>query len=78
MGITIKVIDHGEGIAPDELPRVFDRFFRGRAAQGKPGAGLGLYLAKRIVNLHRGDISVASQLGQGSVFSVSLPANPSA
>ena len=72
--IQIQVIDSGEGVAPDELPKLFDRFYRGRATHGKPGAGLGLFLVKRIAQLHGGDVTVESTLGKGSTFSALLPA----
>ncbi len=72
--IQIQVIDSGEGVAPDELPKLFDRFYRGRATHGKPGAGLGLFLVKRIAQLHGGDVTVESTLGKGSTFSAHLPA----
>ncbi len=71
--LTIRVQDRGEGIPPDELPRMFQRYFRGRASQGKPGAGLGLHLVQRIVQGHGGTIEVQSEPGQGSTFTITLP-----
>jgi len=71
--LEVSVIDQGEGIPPDELPRLFQRFFRGRGAQRHPGAGLGLYLCQRIVRQHGGDIKVFSELGKGTEFKVWLP-----
>lgn len=75
-GGRIDVIDTGPGIAPDELPRVFDRFFRGRLAESGhiPGSGLGLSIARAIVRLHGGDLTAASEPGRGSTFSLWLPA----
>lgn len=66
--VVFEVTDHGNGVPADELPKVFQKFFRGRNAQDKPGAGLGLYLVERIVHLHGGAITVQSQPGQGSTF----------
>lgn len=78
-GVELAVIDRGEGIPADELPRLFERFFRGRSAQRRPGAGLGLYLCQRIVRQHGGTIQVESELGRGTTFRVWLPVrNPGA
>jgi two-component system, OmpR family, sensor kinase len=73
--ITIGVEDTGSGIAAEDLPHVFDRYFRGSNVtrpRGE-GAGLGLAIAKRIVELHGGEISVYSTLGSGTVFNIYLP-----
>lgn len=72
--LRIRVEDRGKGIPADELPRMFQRYFRGRASQGKPGAGLGLHLVQRIVHGHSGTINVQSKAGQGSTFTITLPA----
>lgn len=71
----IKVQDTGIGIAPAELPHVFDRFWRADKARARRngGNGLGLAIARAIAHQHRGKISVASQPNQGSCFSVLLP-----
>ncbi|MCZ8294002.1 MAG: sensor histidine kinase [Hylemonella sp.] len=71
--LVIRVQDWGEGIPPEELPRLFQRYFRGRASQGKPGAGLGLHLVQRIVQLHGGAIDVQSTVDQGTTFVITLP-----
>lgn len=73
--LCIYVRDQGIGIPEDELIRVFDRFRRGRRARDEevPGAGIGLALAKRIIELHGGEIDVVSQVGMGSTFRVFLP-----
>ncbi|QEI06971.1 hypothetical protein FXN63_14840 [Pigmentiphaga aceris] len=71
--LEVSIVDQGEGIPPDELPRLFQRFFRGRSAQRHPGAGLGLYLCQRIVRQHGGEIKVFSELGKGTEFRVWLP-----
>ena len=73
--VRIAVSDTGPGIAPDELKQLFDKFIRGAAGKAsQAGSGLGLYLAKKIVEMHGGNMSVASEgLGKGSVFTVTMP-----
>jgi signal transduction histidine kinase len=68
----IWVKDNGEGIAPEDLPRVFDRFYRGRNA-GKEGSGLGLAIVKSIAEIHGGSVGVESELGAGATFTIRLP-----
>lgn len=73
---VIEVRDTGSGISPEALPHVFDRFYQedsSRSHSDRHGAGLGLAIAREIVAAHGGKISVRSQLGQGTVFSVCLP-----
>jgi PAS domain S-box-containing protein len=72
---VISVTDHGIGIGTDDLPRVWDRFFQvdGGTRRAYPGAGLGLYLVKTVVEAHGGTVHARSVPGQGSVFSVRLP-----
>jgi len=74
--VRVSVSDTGEGIPADDLPRVFDRFYRGERSRSrsKGGAGLGLAIAKGIVEAHGGSIEVASAAGQGSTFTFTLPA----
>jgi heavy metal sensor kinase len=74
--IHLQVADSGPGIPPDEIPLVFQRFYRGNLARsgGESGYGLGLALAKGIAQHHHAAIHVASRLGQGSVFDVVFPA----
>ena len=67
---VVEVIDEGPGIPREILPRVFDRFTK---ADGRGGLGLGLYLAKRITAVHGGDLTVDSQPGKGTRFTLSLP-----
>jgi heavy metal sensor kinase len=73
--VEVAVADTGVGIAPDALPRVFDRFYRADAArETSGGAGLGLAIAKLIVEQHGGTITAQSIPGRGSTFIVRLPA----
>ena len=71
----LQVEDTGVGIDPDDLPNIFDRFYRGRRSQRSetPGTGLGLAIVKEIVDLHNGRIEVNSQVKQGTTFKVWLP-----
>ena len=71
----LEVQDTGMGIAPEDLPHIFERFYRGQKVGGLtvPGTGLGLSIVKEIVDLHEGKIDVQSQLGKGSTFRVWLP-----
>lgn len=71
--IEITVKDYGMGIEPSKLSSVFKRFERGISHDNISGLGLGLYITKSIVDAHNGTISVASELGEGSTFTVSLP-----
>lgn len=69
-----EITNSGEGIKPDKLPHVFDRFFRADSSRtGHRGYGLGLALAKNIVELHKGELSVTSQAGKDTTFSFELP-----
>ena len=75
-GIELTVEDTGEGISEADLPFVFDRFWRGdpsRTRKAGGGSGLGLAIARQIVQAHGGKITVESQVGQGSVFTIWLP-----
>jgi two-component system OmpR family sensor kinase len=71
--VAIGVRDAGAGIPPDVLPHVFERFYRGQVSRSGAGAGLGLAIARELVEAQGGAITVKSQLGQGSVFTVILP-----
>jgi signal transduction histidine kinase len=72
-GWRVDVEDSGDGIVPADLPHIFERFYRGDKARATGGNGLGLALAKRIVDLHGGRIAAASLPNQGSTFTVFLP-----
>jgi PAS domain S-box-containing protein len=71
----LAIHDRGVGIAPDALPRVFERFFRAPspATASVSGVGVGLYVVREIVRLHEGDVRVTTALGEGSTFTVDLP-----
>ncbi|HET9456548.1 MAG TPA: HAMP domain-containing sensor histidine kinase [Candidatus Limnocylindrales bacterium] len=77
-GARIEVNDTGVGIDASELPRIFDRFYRGsRANEARSsGSGLGLAIVRSIVDMHRGTVTVESSLGTGSRFAVFLPRDP--
>ncbi|MEQ8581292.1 MAG: tetratricopeptide repeat protein [Marinoscillum sp.] len=76
-GLEILVKDTGSGISPKDLPYVFDRFFQSTDPehQMQGGTGIGLALSKEIAEMHGGELKVSSQLGVGSVFTLSLPAH---
>lgn len=70
----LKVMDTGSGIAPDEMGKIFERFYRGKNSRVQAkGAGLGLAICQSIVDAHGGTITVSSQEGKGSIFQVVLP-----
>jgi len=72
--LVVEVTDDGPGIAPEDLPRIFDRFHRGGGtARSQPGAGIGLALARELVTLHGGTIQAESLQGEGSTFTIRLP-----
>ena len=71
--ISLSVRDDGPGIPPETLPHVFERFHRGANAPARSGIGLGLAIAKALVEAQGGTISVDSQVDQGSVFTLALP-----
>jgi PAS domain S-box-containing protein len=71
----VAVQDFGYGIAPDDLPHIFERFYRVSSADrvDVPGLGMGLYLSREIARRHDGDITVHSEIGKGSTFTLSVP-----
>jgi signal transduction histidine kinase len=79
--VTLHVTDTGPGIPEDEMPRIFEHLFRGRATVRDPnnpieGTGLGLALAKTVVEQHGGKIWATSKAGEGATFHVTLPREP--
>jgi signal transduction histidine kinase len=70
---VLSVSDTGAGIAPQDVPRIFDRFYRVATDRGEIGAGLGLAIVKSICTAHGGRISVDSRVGEGSTFRMELP-----
>jgi signal transduction histidine kinase len=73
---SLVVADNGSGIAEDELPRVFDRFWRGRGAAETPGSGIGLAIVAELVAAHKGTIAVDSSSDHGTTVTVRLPTAP--
>lgn len=71
--VVISVTDHGVGIAPEDLPHIFQRFYRARGPRKREGLGLGLFITRKLVEAHGGRIWVESQLGKGSTFYFTLP-----
>ena len=78
--VVVRVTDTGIGIPQRELPRIFERFYRVDRARSRDtgGTGLGLSIVRHVTENHGGDVSVTSELGQGSVFEVRLPTGPAA
>ena len=73
--VTCSVSDTGEGIPADDLPYIFDKLYRARRANRRPveGSGLGLTIAQQIIRAHGGDLTVQSEIGKGSTFTLNLP-----
>jgi two-component system phosphate regulon sensor histidine kinase PhoR len=76
-GMTIEVADNGSGIEPQDLPRVFERFYKADRARRAGGTGLGLAVVKHTAEAHGGRVEVESRLGEGSSFRIWLPAEAS-
>jgi signal transduction histidine kinase len=74
--VAIEVEDTGPGISADDLPRIWDRLYRGDRSRSERGLGLGLSLVRAIVEAHKGRAEVASSPGQGARFTIRLPASP--
>jgi signal transduction histidine kinase len=72
--VVVEVADTGPGIPEEEVPLVWDELYRGENARGVPGSGIGLALVRAITERHAGWVSVRSRLGQGTVFTIHLPA----
>ena len=73
-GIIIDFSDNGMGIPADDIPKLFNRYFRGGNVSGVVGTGLGLYIVKTIIDLHGGNIIIESEMGKGTKTSIHLPA----
>jgi signal transduction histidine kinase len=73
--VAFRVADTGRGIPPDELPHLFDRYWRGRSATYR-GSGIGLAIARALVEAHSGRIWAESVEGEGSTFGFTLPRAP--
>lgn len=69
---VINVSDNGKGIPPENIPKIFERFFTARDTDISTSQGLGLYIVKSIVREHNGEIFVDSELGKGTVFTIKL------
>ena len=76
--VRLSVADEGEGIGPDHLPRLTERFYRVDSGRSRAmgGTGLGLAIVKHIVERHRGRLDISSVLGQGTNVSILLPGAP--
>ncbi|MDW3688989.1 ATP-binding protein [Cupriavidus sp. CV2] len=71
--IVIRVTDTGIGMTPDELPKIWDRLYRGDRSRSQRGLGLGLSLVKAVVAAHKGQVEASSEPGVGSTFTITLP-----
>jgi signal transduction histidine kinase len=74
VGVTVS--DQGIGMSPEQVSRVFERFYRADASGKIPGTGLGMSIVKEIVDIHHGSVELASALGTGTQVTVWLPAEP--
>jgi two-component system, OmpR family, phosphate regulon sensor histidine kinase PhoR len=73
--VALTVTDTGEGIAPEDLPRVWERFFKTDRSRTGGGTGLGLAIVKHIAQAHGGSVAATSELGNGSTFEILIPAD---
>ena len=73
-GGVLEVRDHGPGIAAEDLPRVFDRFYRAPGARARPGSGLGLAIVRQMAETHGGAVHAANDPGGGARLTLELPA----
>jgi two-component system OmpR family sensor kinase len=71
--VVIEVADTGPGIAEEEVPRVWEELYRGEGSGGVPGSGLGLALARAVIERHGGRVGLRSRIGQGTVVTLRLP-----
>jgi two-component system phosphate regulon sensor histidine kinase PhoR len=75
--VVVSISDTGIGIGPEDLPHIFERFYKADKARNSAGTGLGLAIARHIIQVHGGRIWVESEPGKGSTFIFTLPLNPS-
>ena len=78
ISLFVNIADTGTGISREDLPHIFERFYKADKSRAKGGSGLGLAIAKHTIQAHGGNISVKSEQGKGSVFSFALPIDPGA
>jgi signal transduction histidine kinase len=72
--VRVQVCDRGPGVAPEHIPRLFERFYRVPARSGGVrGTGLGLHICRKIIEAHGGQISVESKIDEGTCFSFTIP-----
>ncbi len=74
--VFLKIMDRGVGIPPDDLSRVFDKFYRVQRPENVSGTGLGLSISKGIVEAHGGQIRAVNREGGGTILEVELPLKP--
>jgi two-component system sensor histidine kinase MprB len=72
----IRIRDHGSGIDEQDLPYLFDRFYRGANSRGRQGSGLGLAIVKQVVEQHGGTVSAVNAPGGGAEFTIHVSASP--
>jgi signal transduction histidine kinase len=71
--ILVSVKDNGIGISPEDLPHIFEGFYRGQSSKATSGHGIGLAVSRQIVDAHGGTIKVESEIGKGTTFGIVLP-----
>ena len=71
--VVVTISDQGKGIAPEDLPHLFERFYRAKGTRKTEGIGLGLYITRVLVEAHGGRLWVESEVGKGSTFFFTLP-----
>ncbi len=72
-GVEVSVRDRGPGIAPEHLPRIFDRLYRADPSRSAQGSGLGLAIVKSIMDLHGGSAIAQSEVGRGTLVTLAFP-----
>jgi signal transduction histidine kinase len=74
--LAVTVTDQGIGIPAQDIPQLFKRFHRASNARGVPGSGIGLHMVRQIADLHGGEVSIQSRVGEGTVITLRLPLAP--